>query len=293
VEKEEHKGLRVEADDEAGVKRVSTDGAFMDGNWNTVLGDKELPAKGRHYWEVKIARKPNEAVEYIGLAEATVAAAEPLLKQKNGKAWCLGGSLTETMFYQWLECTPDMSATSKKFSYLPGYRVEDHAKMVEMIAGEGLGLGMHFSATRGVVPRVDKAGKKTTNKGRSGRREVAIQGKFTEKDIVNLQKSMDSGKRWTGGTHIGLMTDVPPFLKGTVVGVDVDMDAGTLGFWANGKFVGLARDSAGKPVNIKGKKLFPAVSVYGRHTGGSNEFSTFEVKTGLAPPERPSGNAWL
>eukprot|EP00439_Symbiodinium_sp_Y106_P017087 s679_g2.t1 len=96
-------------------------------------------------------------------------------------------------------------------------------------------------------------------------------------------------KLWTGpGTHIGMLSDYhPPFERGTVVGIDVDMDDGSLAFWANGEFLGIVKDNEDKPVNLKGKKIVPALSVFGRNTGKHKENTVMEVRTGLDAPTRP------
>merc|ERR1719453_1741534 len=88
---------------------------------------------------------------------------------------------------------------------------------------------------------------------------------FPEKDTV-AQVTEARDKMWTGapGTHVGVNPGVlPPFHN--------DMDKGTLAFWADGKYLGVQRDMKGA-INLKGKKLVPAMSVYGRTTGAVNQF---------------------
>merc|ERR1719162_1269091 len=96
---------------------------------------------------------------------------------------------------------------------------------------------------------------------------------------------------WSGpGVHTGQNVrgrGFPPFEKGTTVGIDVDMGDGTLAFWADGNFLGVVRDLEGKPIDLKGKKLVPALSVFGRRTGVERENSVMEVRSGLDPPTRP------
>jgi len=65
--------------------------------------------------------------------------------------------------------------------------------------------------------------------------------------------------------------ELPFFRPGLVVGVDVDMDRGTLSFWADGQFLGLAAHG------LKGKELFPAFSV--------ESTTVMQLRTGLAPPD--------
>jgi len=116
---------------------------------------------------------------------------------------------------------------------------------------------------------------------------AAVNG-FSEKEVV-AQVTAARAKMWTGvpGTHVGVGPNIlPPFKNGMVIGVDVDMDKGTLAFWADGKYMGIVREMKGA-VNLKGKKLVPAMSVYGRTTGARNEFTIMEVRSGLEPPTLP------
>merc|ERR1719444_310276 len=109
-----------------------------------------------------------------------------------------------------------------------------------------------------------------------------------EKQVDAMAQKLHRGM-WTGaGTHVGSVPHCPMYFKaGTVVGVDADMDKGTLAFWANGEYVGPVRDLTGRPLNIKGKKLVPAMSIFGRDMGGRKEFTKVEVRTGLEPPALP------
>jgi len=72
-----------------------------------------------------------------------------------------------------------------------------------------------------------------------------------------------------------------------VIGIDVDMNDGSLAFWGNGKFLGVVKDNEGKPVNLKGKKVVPAMSVFGRDIGNFKENTIMEIRTGLDAPARP------
>ncbi|CAK0851747.1 unnamed protein product, partial [Prorocentrum cordatum] len=91
-----------------------------------------------------------------------------------------------------------------------------------------------------------------------------------------------------GGCTIGLNMDQwPKIQQGTVIGVEADMDAGTIGYWADGKYLGVVKDTYGKAADLKGKKLFPAVSVFGRTDGGGRfDGTVLELRTGLEPPPR-------
>ncbi|CAJ1449722.1 unnamed protein product, partial [Effrenium voratum] len=101
-----------------------------------------------------------------------------------------------------------------------------------------------------------------------------------DKKVLDDQWYRNIKDLWTGpGTHVGMLADDywPPFQKGTVVGIDVDMDDGSLAFWGNGQFLGVVKDNEGKPVNLKGKKVVPAMSVYGRNTGAVKQNTIMEA----------------
>jgi len=234
VESDEHVGLKTNKEEDGAVT-VMTEGNFKSGNWNTVLGDQELPASGRAYWEVKFVDKPSDAWEYIGVAEAGSDVTQPLTKNSKGKGYFYGGCRGDSMVYQYLETQSswkDKAVAQAKARYL----------------------------------------------------ELGGQEKQVDAGAPLLHKGM-----WTApGTHVGTAPSCRMFFKpGTVVGVDADMDKGTLGFWADGKYVGLVRDLTGRPVNIKGKKLVPAMSIFGRDMGVHKEFTKVEVRTGLEPPALP------
>lgn len=237
VKSEDHTGLVVEEKGD-GI-RVSTRGSFMHGNYNTVLGDKALPDKGRHYWEVKFVRKPSDAWEYVGIAEETSDVNVPLTRNKKGQGFFWGGTWSSSMAYHWMP-------------------------MRKNFHEEQLRTGLARARLKNEL------------------------GYFPDKDLVE-QITAQVGTMWqVPGTHIGIDMNFPPFKTGTVVGVDVDMDQGHVSFWADGKFLGPLTDTEGKPVNVKGKKLVPALSVYGRTTGMHKEFTLVEVRSGLEPPPLPT-----
>mmetsp|Transcript_4151 Transcript_4151/g.9710 ORF Transcript_4151/g.9710 Transcript_4151/m.9710 type:complete len:311 (-) Transcript_4151:151-1083(-) len=236
-EAEEHTGLVVEDKDEG--KSVSTHGSLMTGQWNTVLGDTELPKSGRSYWEVKIVNKPTDAWEYIGVAEPDADVSLPLPRSKKGGGWSWGGTLTESMVYMQVPWPKDFAKTNNAAAA---------ARMRE------------YSA-----------------KNQYGEKQIEAELTLREKALGSTDKA-----------NVGLDPDrFPPFRSGMVIGVDVDMDQGSLSFWANGDFLGPVRDATGKPLDLKGKKIVPAVSVYGRTTGAVNQFTEMEVRTGLTPPALP------
>jgi len=119
--------------------------------------------------------------------------------------------------------------------------------------------------------------------------DVAVRLKLFEKKRLDEQWYRDIKDLWTGpGTHVGQLADTwPSFEKGTVIGIDVDMNDGSLAFWGNGKFLGVVKDNEGKPVNLKGKKVVPAMSVFGRDIGNFKENTVMEIRTGLDAPARP------
>ncbi|CAE7284975.1 mfeA [Symbiodinium sp. CCMP2456] len=104
---EDHKGLLTAQKDNA--YRVSTEGSFLSGHYNTVLGDQEIPSSGRSYWEVKIVTKPSDAWEFIGVAEPTADVTMPLHKNKKGKGWFWGGDWSESFIYTFMEMKPGMN----------------------------------------------------------------------------------------------------------------------------------------------------------------------------------------
>merc|ERR1712064_217487 len=93
-------------------------------------------------------------------------------------------------------------------------------------------------------------------------------------------------EHWRGdGGVTGAFPDVmPPLKEGMIIGVDVDNDAGTISYWVDGKKVTTMRDYMGKYVSVKDKKVFPAVSVFGRNTCMVDQSSIMEVRAGLDPP---------
>merc|ERR1712046_274028 len=99
------------------------------------------------------------------------------------------------------------------------------------------------------------------------RTEAGVNEKF-EKELESAVKAASEEMWKSPGTHVGVEPDhMPPLRPGTVVGVDVDMDKGVLSYWVDGKYYGPLREYTGKPVDLKGKKLVPAVSIYGRRVG--------------------------
>lgn len=242
AQSDEHTGLEVKQKEDApGTVQVFTRGSFLQGNYNTVLGDKELPASGRSYWEVKIVKKPSEAWEYIGVAEPTADLTVPLTRNKKGAGWFWGSTWTESFIYTYLPMRPEWNAAALKEG--EAFIKEGLEWMVDMPEKD---------ARAQVMPRIEN--------------------------------------RWKGvpGTHVGQLQDShPPFQNGMVIGVDVDMDDGSLAFWADGKYLGKVKDTEGKPVNLKGKKVVPAFTVYGRTLGGGDQFTIMEVTTGLDPPPKP------
>jgi len=239
AQSDDHTGLEVKEKD-PGTVRVLTKGSFMEGNYNTVLGDKELPASGRSYWEVKIVKKPSDAWEYIGVAEPSADLTVPLTRNKKGAGWFWGSTWTESFIYTYLPMKPEFNQAAVK---------KGQAVMKEFIE--------HFE-----VPEKDAAAQITPQ-------------------VQNLWKGVP-------GTHVGQQQDNhPPFQNGMVIGVDVDMDDGSLAFWADGKYLGKVRDTEGNPVNLKGKKVVPALTVYGRTTSGGEQYTIMEVTTGLDPPPKP------
>lgn len=225
---------------EGGAVRVSTHGGMMTGHWNTILGNKELPTKGRAYWEVKIIKKPSDAWEYIGVAEPTADVTMPLTRNRKGAGWFWGATWTDSFIYTYLPMRPEYHEAAVKWGKEMGQFAVDYAGV-------------------------------------------------SQKD-VDAQVGAQTQNLWKGvpGTHIGsIQGNHPAFESGMVVGVDVDMDDGTLAFWADGRFLGVVKDTYGKPVDLKGKKVVPALSVYGRTTGGRNEYTVMEVHSGLEPPKRP------
>eukprot|EP00929_Paragymnodinium_shiwhaense_P047322 TRINITY_DN239_c0_g2_i1.p1 TRINITY_DN239_c0_g2~~TRINITY_DN239_c0_g2_i1.p1 ORF type:complete len:334 (+),score=71.50 TRINITY_DN239_c0_g2_i1:73-1074(+) len=258
---EDHQGLVVEEAEE-GV-RVSTHGSYGRGNWNTVLGDQEIPATGKSYWEVKIVRKPNDAWEYIGVAEADSDVAVPLTRNKKGAGWFLGATMTESMMYKYQEID---TKKNQEEAYKSAKR---RLKGTVRIAQEE---PMKLKSQTGFWHERLEGPKQPY---------PPVPDKDVEEEIVRQSKLA-----WDcPGTHVGSDPNMmPPLKQGTTVGVEVDMDAGSLSFYSDGKKYGPVRDYTGKPLDLKGKKLRPAVSVYGRVMGPVKEFGVMELRSGLAPP---------
>lgn len=239
AEKEEYDGLVTEEDEDSGNRLVYTKGAFPDGNWNTVLGDTEVPNKGKSYWEVKVVKKPLDNWEYIGVSEPSCEVEKPISKNKKGMSWFWGGNWDSTFTYYWQPELPSFKADAKAW--------------VEMKMKDAIEEG--FPEKLG-MSKVD--------------------------ELVKMQAWGTKG--FTCG--INMETSLWPRIKqGMVIGVEVDMDAGTLGYYADGKYLGLVKDSMGKPVDLKGKKLVPAVSVWGRtNAEGDAHGTVLEFRTGVEPP---------
>jgi len=246
--KDDNRGVLL-AEKEANVQRVSLDGDFNTGHYNTVLGNTELPQSGRHYWEVKFLKKPTDAWEYIGLAEPTVNLSIPLKNNKGGaKSFSYAATWDEfPLVYTYMEMKPGMNDRT----------MANRKAWIEDIATDGL-----------------------------------FKKEELEKQVYEFEKNMWSTDPKFGGpgAMVGQeMFSWPHFKTGTVIGVDVDMDVGTLAFWADGKYLGTVNDHAsGKPVNIKGMKLVPAMTIYGRRTNDeSNQNTVLEVRTDMTPPAKP------
>jgi len=225
-----------------GTVRVFTAGSFVKGDYNTVLGDKELPASGRSYWEVKIVKKPSDAWEYIGVAEPGADLTVPLTRNKKGAGWFWGSTWTDSYMYTYLPMRPEWNKQ----------KVEEHQEFLKVVEEE-------------FEPKTKAIGEGMVSM-------FQLEARFKGK-----------------GTHVGMLQEThPTFENGMVIGVDVDMDDGSLAFWADGKYLGKVCDTEGKPVNLKGKKVVPALTIYGRKTGAGNQFTVMEVTTGLEPPAKPS-----
>jgi len=233
-----HQGLVVEEQEEPNTVRVFTMGSDFQGNYNTVLGDKPLPASGRAYWEVKIVKKPLDSWEYIGVVEPAADVTVPMTRNKKAATWCWGSTWESSFMYTYLAMRPSFNEAVQKLQ----------RPFLAMCEQEG----------------------------------------FPMKEIESQVKEQVS-KPFMGvdGTTVGTLQEYfPTFESGLVVGVEVNMDDGSMAFWADGKYLGKVKDTDGKPVNLKGKKVVPAVSIYGRK-GGMPQHTIMELRTGLEPPPMP------
>lgn len=247
----------VEQDD--GAMRVSTQPTkTLEGRWNTVLGDAPLPDKGRHYWEIKIVKKPTDIFECIGVAEPSADVTVPLNKNKKGNGWFWASGGTESM--HWVPADIDLG------------KFEDGATVGQM----ELIMGNKFAGTA-----------ESAWAAKTGTKAAELPFDFN-KNPTRIQEDIPPPKnsKYSGVVGTVPSTSFPAFDQGMVVGVDVDMDQGTLGFWADGKYLGIVRDMAGKPVNLKGKKVVPAISLYGATSGGHSYSTVMEVKSGLEAPAK-------
>merc|ERR1711966_343746 len=208
-EKEEYANLKIDTVEDTGHKRLSTLGDLT-GNWNTVLGSTELPAKGKSYWEVKIVKKANDCWEYIGVTEPNCDVTRKLAKNLNGCVHCWGGTWEDSFTYTWLKME---DAWNKK-------DIEDEKENVKW--------------------QYDNMGPlaKTTMDDK----------KLKEWYQRNEDRVKNNWKTKLGGAVVGMnMQQWPKMTQGMVIGVEVDMDKGTLGYWADGKYLGLLKDTYGKP----------------------------------------------
>jgi len=261
AESEDHGDLSTEEQDDGAIRVSTQPTKIMEGRWNTVLGDTPLPGTGRHYWEVKIVKKPADNWECIGVAEPSADVTVPLNINKKGAGWFWSSSGVESM--HWV-------AAEMKFEF--DEKIPPTAGRMELIAG---------AKFRGTA--------ESAFMGKSGVKGTELPFDFN-KNVIKLPagQSFKPDTKFSGPVGTVPLTAFPAFDRGMVVGVDVDMDQGTLGFWADGKYLGVVRDLSGKPVNLKGKKIVPAVSIYGVSTGGHQYNSVMEVMSGLEPPAKPS-----
>eukprot|EP00929_Paragymnodinium_shiwhaense_P047320 TRINITY_DN239_c0_g1_i1.p1 TRINITY_DN239_c0_g1~~TRINITY_DN239_c0_g1_i1.p1 ORF type:complete len:355 (+),score=74.79 TRINITY_DN239_c0_g1_i1:64-1065(+) len=258
---EDHQGLVVQKTEDG--TRVSTHGGYGRGWWNTVLGDADIPGTGKSYWEVKIVRKPNDAWEYIGVAESSSDVTVPLTRNKKGAGYFAGATMTESMMYRY------MTIDTQKFQDEAYKSAKRRLKGTVRIAQEE---PMKLKSQTGFWHERLEGPKQPY---------PPVPEKDVEEEVVR-QSKLSWG---VPGTHVGIEPNMlPPFKQGTTVGVEVDMDEGSLSFYSDGKKYGPVRDYTGKPLDLKGKKLRPAVSVFGRVMGPVKEFGVMELRSGLAPP---------
>lgn len=121
--------------------------------------------------------------------------------------------------------------------------------------------------------------------------EVTIVKKGQSTDCIGLalqsldpRKILDSDGGWswrTNADHESIFSinsediiaedRLPTFASGMCIGVDVDMNRGSLSFWVNSEFIAVVA------TNLGGKVLFPAFSVYGG--------TIMQVRSGMQPPD--------
>jgi len=259
AESEDYSDLFMEEQDDGAIRVSTQPTKMMEGSWNTVLGDTPLPDSGRHYWEVKIVKKPTSNWECIGVAEPSTDVTVPLNKNKKGAGWFWSSDLTESMHWVPAEITLEEDKSPPT------------AARMELIAGA------KFTGTA-----------ESAFQAKNGVKGADLAFDFNKNPLkLGFGETLKPSTKFSGPVGTMPLTAVPAFEKGMVVGVDVDMDQGTLGFWADGKYLGNVRDMTGKPVNLKGKKVVPALSVFGTSTGGHTYYSEMEVMSGLEPPAKP------
>lgn len=156
--------------------------------------------------------------------------------------------------------------------------------------GEGVFYGAtwsdHMAYSMAELTKADIEWSKQTVKD-SWESTYAKTKKYEEKDFMEM---VERGPALTspGKSIMGVQQwNYKGWRKGTTVGVDVDMDKGSLAFWLDGEYLGPVKDAGGRVIDIKGKKYFPAMSLYGRNSGMNQYFSKVEVRTGLEPPPLP------
>jgi len=238
-----HDGLLVE--ERGDGLRVQTNSDFT-GGYNTVLGDKEVPAKGRSYFEVKIVKKPTDAWEYIGLADAKSDVTVPLSKNRKGERFFWGSTYDDSFSYSTYKGDKKWNTNAQDNAWKLW---QSKAQSIDDIAQD------------------------------------MAKDKGMEKDIKGQVAYYWANEE----TMIGQPApNMPPMKEGMVIGVDVDMDKGTLSYWADGEQKMTVASVQGGPLDIKGKKLVPAISVFGRTRSGMKQNTVMEVRTGLEPPSVPA-----
>lgn len=261
AESDDYSDLLMEEQDDGAIRVSSQPTKTMEGRWNTVLGNTPLPNSGRHYWEVKVVKKPTDNFECIGVAEASADVTVPLNKNKKGAGWFWASSWSESMHWVPADMTFDMADLRP---------TEPSAGRLELIGGAKM---------RGTAESAFAA--------KNGVKGADLPFDFNKNPTKINEVFKDPNTKYSGPVGTVPLTAFPAFDRGMVVGVDVDMDQGTLAYWADGKYLGVVRDLTGKPVDLKGKKVVPAISLFGINTGGHNYYSEFEVKSGLEAPAKP------
>lgn len=208
----------VEIRDMGGAKRLWYQPVSAFPLYQTVVGEI-LPATGRHYWEVKILKKPVDAWECIGLIEEAELRRDMPLKDlkvlPGGKnKMFVAGSWDEVMAYRVVKSDP-------KWNKVVQQNIVDESEnqKLKKVPSWWLFDRKHWRAKR--------QGKNPQFVGKTVKEILMTIGGQKEKEVKDRQAQHLDWNKFKEGSSALMGTQLynfPTFVPGTVVGIDVNMD---------------------------------------------------------------------